>query len=86
MTETLLLILYDKAYVTIVHLFVYYMNWNIPLLHRYVTYEVHYCPKHVGINNIWWSIFYCFAMFVYYTHLRERLTLKDSIATNRQQA
>jgi len=26
MTETLLLILYDKAYVTIVHLFVYYMN------------------------------------------------------------
>jgi hypothetical protein len=33
----IILIIYDKAYVTIVHLLVYNINFNIPLIHGYGT-------------------------------------------------
>jgi hypothetical protein len=39
-----LLIIYDNVHLTIVHLFVYYINWNISLMHEYGTYKIYSYP------------------------------------------
>ena len=37
-TET---IMYDVAYLNIVHMFSMYIIWNIPLMHGYGMYDIH---------------------------------------------